>query len=79
MHWLTRRGRRRDGTVAAVQAVCLHTSLAPRWTSVADMGQEDRVSGFTCQACNEAFTPAEGRALLDSEATRVRDELLPPE
>ncbi|MGH2585721.1 MAG: hypothetical protein ACRDJE_12480 [Dehalococcoidia bacterium] len=54
---------------------CLHTSLTPSWDSVADMGQEDKVTGYACQACGQTFTPAEGRALRHSEANRVQSEL----
>ena len=55
-----------------VAVVCLHTTLLPRWDAVDDMGQEDKVSGFSCQACSELFSADEGRALRVTESDRVR-------
>lgn len=55
----------------APAVTCPHTTLTPSWDSVADMGNEDKVTGYTCQGCSEQFTPAEGRALKASEAQRV--------
>jgi len=54
---------------------CLHTSLTGRWDSVEDMGNESKVTGWSCQSCGQNFTPAEGRALRRSEADRVKHEL----
>ena len=68
----------RAGTAATpVDAVppCPHTALTPRWDSVADMGNDENVSSYTCQGCNQSFTPAEGRTLLATEAERLRREL----
>lgn len=57
---------------------CPHTTLTPRWHSVAEMGQEDAVSAYYCEGCARSFTPAEGRALLQSEADRVQQDLQLP-
>jgi hypothetical protein len=54
---------------------CLHTTLTPRWDSVADMGNAEKVSSYTCQSCNQHFTAAEGQTLLATEAERIRQEL----
>ena len=54
---------------------CPHTALTPRWDSVEDMGNEAKVTSYTCQGCNQAFTPTEGRTLLATEAERLRREL----
>ena len=51
---------------------CLHVTMVPRWNSVADMGHEEAVSSFTCEACHAGFTAAEGRALRETEAERLR-------
>lgn len=59
----------------AEAATCPHTTLTPRWDSVEDMGNEERVTGYSCQSCGEGFTPAEGRALRQSEAERVQSGL----
>ena len=55
----------------AITITCPHTTLTPSWDSVADMGNEEKVTGYACQACGEHFTPSEGRALKASEAERV--------
>jgi len=54
---------------------CPHTALVPRWDSVADMGKEDKVTSYTCEACQASFTADEGRALRATEAARVQREL----
>ena len=58
---------------------CPHTTLVPRWDSVADMGKEDKVTSYTCEGCAQSFTGAEGRALRQTEAERVQRELAQPE
>jgi hypothetical protein len=58
---------------------CPHTALTPRWDSVADMGNTEKVTGYTCQGCNQAFSAAEGRTLLATEAERLRRDLAPNE
>lgn len=50
------------------QGPCPHKMLAPRWNSVADMGERDRITGYGCQNCNRTFTAEQGRALLEEEA-----------
>jgi hypothetical protein len=52
---------------------CPHTVLVPQWDSVADIGNDDKATGYRCDACSLTFTPAEARALRASEAERVRD------
>ena len=54
---------------------CLHTTLTPSWDSVADMGNEEKVTGWNCEGCEQRFSPEEGRALRRSEADRVQHEL----
>jgi hypothetical protein len=65
----------RASLAPAAAAGCPHTVLVPRWDSPADLGHEERASGFTCDACHAAFTAAEGHALRQSEAARVRQQL----
>lgn len=65
----------RAGPAPAAMASCPHTVLVPRWDSPADLGHEERASGFTCDACHAAFSAAEGHALRQSEAARVRQQL----
>jgi hypothetical protein len=72
----------RGGRIGAAAATspaavppCPHTALTPRWDSVADMGNTEKVTGYTCQGCNQSFTPAEGQTLLATEADRLRRDL----
>jgi transposase-like protein len=51
---------------------CPHTTLTPSWDSVADMGNQDKVTSYTCQGCNQSFSKAEGDALRHSEAERLQ-------
>ena len=70
------RQRRASPAVAAAETPpCPHTTLTPRWDSVADMGNVDKVTTYTCQSCSQQFTAAEGHALQATEAERVRHEL----
>ena len=62
-------------TSEAAEKTCPHTTLTPRWDSVADMGNEEKVTSYTCQGCNQHFSPEEGRTLRRTEAERVQSEL----
>jgi hypothetical protein len=70
-----RQRREAPAVATAEMPPCPHTTLTPRWDSVADMGNVDKVTTYTCQSCNQSFTAAEGRALQATEAERVRHEL----
>ncbi len=65
----------RAGATPAAAPGCPHTVLVPRWDNPADLGHEERASGFTCDACQRAFSAAEGHALRQSEAARLRQQL----
>ncbi len=69
--------QRQGRAPAAADAVppCPHTALTPRWDSVADMGNQEKVTSYTCQGCNQEFTAAAGRTLLATEAERLRRDL----
>lgn len=60
---------KRGGSSAAVaeepvpEPVCPHSTMTPRWDSVADMGKIDRVTLFRCEGCKEEFTPDRAREL----------------
>lgn len=56
---------------------CPHLALVPRWDSVADMGHEDRVTGYHCEGCNTDFTAEEGWALRANEGNRIREGVPP--
>ncbi len=70
-----RLGRAGGGVSAADVPPCPHTALTPRWDSVADMGNTEKVTGYTCQGCNQSFSPADGQTLLVTEADRLRRNL----
>jgi hypothetical protein len=66
-------GREQTSTgVETTTVVCPHTILLPHWDSLADMGKEDLATSFTCQACNETFTPAQARELRATTAERLQ-------
>jgi hypothetical protein len=65
----------RAAVSATAGSVCLHTTLTPRWDNVADMGDAEKVSSYTCQSCHQQFTAAEGQTLLATEAERIRQGL----
>jgi hypothetical protein len=69
--------QQREGTPASAPEapVCPHTTLVPRWDSVADMGKEEKVTSYTCDGCQQRFSPAEGRALRATEAARLPQEI----
>jgi hypothetical protein len=51
---------------------CPHSALVPRWADANDMGKEDRISEYLCEACNSMLTPEQGRAAMEQEAQRIR-------
>ena len=65
-------GKSKPAEMPAVTVECPHAVLVPRWDSVQDMGIEAKVTSFTCDACQQSFTPEEGRALRESLAERLR-------
>ncbi len=67
--------QRRETSAAPDEPVCPHTTLTARWDSVADMGNDEKATSYTCQSCHQSFTAAEGHALRATEAERVRQEL----
>ncbi|MGD9894652.1 MAG: hypothetical protein AB7R89_05775 [Dehalococcoidia bacterium] len=69
------------GTTATIEQApdhsnCPHTTLTPSWDSVADMGNEDKITSYMCQGCGREFSRAEGQALRQSEAERLQSGLM---
>lgn len=62
----------RAGPPPLADGSCPHTALVPGWDSVADMGHEERSTGYTCEACQQQFTAEAGRVLQQTEAARLR-------
>ena len=71
--------QRREAAPTAAVPPCPHTTLTPRWDSVADMGNEDKVTSYRCDSCQQEFTAQEGQRLRQTEAERVQRELATPE
>ncbi|MHB8577882.1 MAG: hypothetical protein ACYDCQ_21430 [Dehalococcoidia bacterium] len=65
----------RAGPTPLADVACPHTVLLPRWDAAGDIGHEERATGYTCEACQQQFTAADGRALRQTEAARVRQRL----
>ena len=55
---------------------CIHAVLVPRWENVQDMGLEDKVSRYMCEACHEEFTPEVAMHLRDTINERMDASLL---
>jgi hypothetical protein len=69
-------GQRANRAAAAPAAAsCPHIVLVPRWEKAADMGHEERATGYTCEVCQQVFTAEAGRTLRQTEAERVRQQL----
>ncbi len=58
-----------------VDAVCVHATLAPRWENAAELGHEDKISGYRCDACHSVFTHEEGKVLRATEAERLKSTI----
>ena len=59
------------GTVAE-NPPCPHVTLVPKWGNTADMGHEDKATGYDCDSCKETFTAEQGRDLRRTEAERLK-------
>ncbi len=78
MGWLDKllgRTRPAPPPAATESAPCPHATLVPKWDSTADMGHEDKVSGYRCDSCQQTFTAEEGRELRRTEAERLKKNL----
>lgn len=73
MAWLTKLFGKKAAAPPLPSAAehCPHTTLVPRWASAAEMGQDDKATGYTCQGCEQSFTAEAGRELLRTEAMRL--------
>ena len=65
-----------NDTLATVDTPhCPHVTLVPKWGNTADMGHEDKATGYDCDSCKETFTAEQGRDLRRTEAERLRHNL----
>lgn len=67
--------QRREQPAVSTEPPCPHTTLTPRWDSVADMGKDDKVTSYMCESCQGSFTAAAGQALQATETARVQRAL----
>jgi hypothetical protein len=58
-----------DTNTAVVE--CPHAVLVPRWENVQDMGHEDKISRYMCEACHEEFAPDVATQLRDTINERL--------
>jgi hypothetical protein len=67
-------GREKTPTkVESVPTECLHAILVPHWDSISDMGKEDLATSYTCQSCNQSFTPEEAKAQRQKAFQRLQN------
>jgi hypothetical protein len=64
-------GKEKTSESVAIAVDCPHATLVPRWDSVQDMGHEDKITRFMCEACHEEFSPQAAAALRDSINERL--------
>ena len=57
---------------AAPAPECPHVDLVAGWDSADAIGDPEKVSRYTCQACGATFSAEEGAKLQAEEAERVR-------
>jgi hypothetical protein len=74
MGWF--RKKKDEGAVATADGPgCPHVALVPRWDNVDDIGKADMATSFSCEGCNEEFTPEQARELRMTEAARLAERL----
>ena len=75
-------GKKQDSAATAqtTSVECPHAVLVPRWESVQDMGHEDKITRFMCEACQQEFAPEVAAQLrltvnerVDSSVTNPQD------
>jgi len=65
-------GKSKESAESAISVgECIHAVLVPRWESVQDMGHEDKISRYMCEACHQEFSPEEAIRLRESINERM--------
>lgn len=75
--WKQRGANHTSKEHGATAVQCGHVALVPHWDSLADMGHQDRVSFFRCDACGTVFTPAEAFTLRHHQAEQTEFDATP--
>jgi hypothetical protein len=60
-----------EAATVVVAPSCPHAVLVPRWENVQDMGHEDKITRYMCEACHEEFPPDVARQLRDTINERL--------
>jgi hypothetical protein len=71
-------GGKSKGTEATPVVVgeCIHAVLVPRWENVQDMGKEDKITRYMCEACHQEFAPDVAQHLRDTINERMDASLM---
>ena len=65
-------GKEKDVPAATIEKPpCPHGVMVPRWDSIDDIGHEDKVSYFTCESCDEKFSPEQAITLRATAVERL--------
>jgi hypothetical protein len=55
-----------------VQEECPHGSLVPRWDDPADLGNNEKVARYLCEACGAELSREAGEQAMATAGERVR-------
>ncbi len=61
----------KEAATTTLAVDCPHAVLVPRWDSVQDMGHEDKITRYMCEACHEEFAPDVAIKLRDTINERL--------
>jgi hypothetical protein len=64
--------KKQQETVQAPEAACAHGVMVARWDRLEDMGNENLVSHYQCEACGETFTPMEAQHIQENHVEHIR-------
>jgi|RhiMetdeSRZDD1v2_1073273.scaffolds.fasta_scaffold157326_3 hypothetical protein len=54
---------------------CPHTTLRPHWEQAEDFGKNELISSYTCEACGETFSRAQGDQMMAALGESVRERV----
>ena len=61
----------KEAETSTIVVDCPHAVLVPRWENVKDMGHEDKITRYSCEACHEEFEPEEAMRLRETINERM--------
>jgi len=64
-------GKTKEVETSTAVVDCPHAVLVPRWENVQDMGHEDKITRYMCEACKEEFAPDVAIKLRDTINERM--------